>query len=381
MIVAGQILLIFMLSTLPTPLYHEYGQRFGFSVLTLTLIFAAYTIGTLSTLVFFGRLSDQVGRRKVSLAGIGLAALAALVFMLARSTIWLFAARIVSGLAVGLAAGTAIAWMQDLHGPDEKLAAKRSVAVNILALGLGPLFTGLLAGLAPWPFVLTYAVYIGLLVPLAAGVFLAKETVREAPELNLDAKTQVPSELRRQFLAPALTAFVTFSLVGYYSAISPGSLIQTLHIHSLVFAGVVVSELFVVGSVTVYALSGLASRTAMLAGAAAMLPALVLLVLALELKSVLALAVGTAFGGIALGLGYRGALEILDHIAPASQRASLVSSLFVVGNLSLAIPVIGVGVVSQLASPKVANLIFAVVIAAFAVAGLVLGMKLEVPEA
>ena len=53
-------------STLLTPLYVIYRQKFGFSGVTLTLIYAAYVVGNLGALLLFGRVSDQVGRRRAA---------------------------------------------------------------------------------------------------------------------------------------------------------------------------------------------------------------------------------------------------------------------------------------------------------------------------
>src|SRR5947209_5423002 len=69
----------FGLSTLVTPLYLIYQQQLGFSQITLTLIYAAYAIGNLAALLFFGRLSDRVGRRLTALAATATLGVAALV--------------------------------------------------------------------------------------------------------------------------------------------------------------------------------------------------------------------------------------------------------------------------------------------------------------
>ena len=58
----------FGLSTLLTPLYLLYQQQFGFSQVTLTPIYAAYVIGNLTASLFFGRVSDRVGRRLTAIS-------------------------------------------------------------------------------------------------------------------------------------------------------------------------------------------------------------------------------------------------------------------------------------------------------------------------
>src|SRR3954467_1786576 len=56
-------------ANLATPLYAVYAERFGFSSLVLTLIFATYAVVLVPALVLFGRLSDRFGRRPLALSG------------------------------------------------------------------------------------------------------------------------------------------------------------------------------------------------------------------------------------------------------------------------------------------------------------------------
>jgi MFS family permease len=106
----------FGLSTLITPLYVIYQQEFGFSQITLTLIYAAYVIGNITALLFFGRLSDHIGRRPTAIASNALLIVATLVFLFAKGVATLYTARVVSGFAIGIASGTANAWLAELVG-------------------------------------------------------------------------------------------------------------------------------------------------------------------------------------------------------------------------------------------------------------------------
>src|SRR5436190_20089514 len=78
-------------SATPTPLYGDYAARWHFSSATLTVVYAVYAIGVLTSLLLAGRISDRIGRRPVlavALAGL-LAAMG--LFMEAHSETWLFA--------------------------------------------------------------------------------------------------------------------------------------------------------------------------------------------------------------------------------------------------------------------------------------------------
>jgi len=94
-VVAGALFVLLLDGNLPTPLYGVYQERFGFSSTALTLIFAAYTIALIPSLLVFGQLSDRVGRRPVIAGGLGVAAIGLALLATAQSTAWLLAARAV----------------------------------------------------------------------------------------------------------------------------------------------------------------------------------------------------------------------------------------------------------------------------------------------
>src|SRR5215470_10986439 len=71
--VAAMIGAAFAGSTLVTPLYVIYKQEFGFSQITLTLVYGAYVLGNLVALLFFGHISDEVGRRRTILPAMAIA--------------------------------------------------------------------------------------------------------------------------------------------------------------------------------------------------------------------------------------------------------------------------------------------------------------------
>jgi MFS family permease len=67
-LVAGVLVLSLFAATAPSPLYRVYQHQLRFSVLTLTAIFAVYSVAVLITLLMFGSVSDHVGRRPVIVA-------------------------------------------------------------------------------------------------------------------------------------------------------------------------------------------------------------------------------------------------------------------------------------------------------------------------
>ena len=73
-----------------SPLYGTYRALWGFSRVVLTLVYAAYAVGALASLLLAGRTSDETGRRTVLIVALGALMLSTVVFMAASSVAWLF---------------------------------------------------------------------------------------------------------------------------------------------------------------------------------------------------------------------------------------------------------------------------------------------------
>jgi predicted MFS family arabinose efflux permease len=321
-------------STLLTPLYLPYRRAFGFSEITLTLIYAVYVVGNIGALFFFGRLSDQIGRRRTSLPAIVLAGIATLIFLFAHATAWLFVARVLSGLAIGIASGTATAWIAELApGGDKEWASALAATANLFGSGVGPLLAGLLAEFAPAPLQTTWLVYLAALALVAWPVASLSETVQRpvgrVRDLSFRVRLGVPRGIRTAFVAPAVAAFATFALIGYYAALAPSLLSVELGLTSPAIGGAIVAELFLVAAATVVATRRARSRTALLWGIALLVPSIGVLLLAQSFASLALLVIGTTIGGFASALGYRGTLQVVNGIAPPDQRAEVISSYMI----------------------------------------------------
>ncbi len=378
--VAAMIALMFMGSTLLTPLYSIYRETFHFSKLVLTLIYSAYVIGNLGALLFFGRLSDQIGRRPVTLGAIVLAVLATVLFLVATTTTWLFAARIVSGFAIGLASGAGAAWIAELDARhDRSHAALLVTGANFAGLAFGPLVSGFLVQYAPWPLRLPYAILLAVLVLVAVFVWATQETVtapvRRFSDVRLQPRLGIPRAILVQFVAPAITVFGTMALIGFYAALLPSVLAERVHQTNHAVGGTVVSWLFAVAVASVILGRRIDSRTAMLIGLGLLVPSLALLELAQWLRSMPVLLVGTTVAGVASGLGYRSGLQVINTISPEARRAEVVSSYYVAGFVGNSLPVIGVGLLSSAIGAVAAGAIFATTIGAFAVVAFVVGCR------
>jgi MFS family permease len=377
--VATQLGIMFIGAILPTPLYPLYRQAFGFSGVTLTLIYATSVLGNLTALLFFGRLADQIGRRPASLPAIAVGIASAIVFAAAQGTGWLFVARGLSGFSTGLASGAATAWIAELYaGRDKSRAARVASAANFFGCAAGPLIGGLFAQFAFAPLRLPYLAFLVLLCVAAGAILLPHETVTQPKplrDIELHTRVGVPPGIRLRFISPAVTGFATFSLIGFYSALIPSLLGETLHQSAPLVAGAIVCELFLIAAVAILASGMFASQTATLAALLLLPPSVWILVGAEVAHSLALLVFAAALGGLAGGLGYRGSLEVINRIAPADRRSEVVSSYMIVVFAGNSVPVIGIGFLSAATTGLTAHVTFAAVLTVLAALALLTGLK------
>ena len=366
-------------STVLTPLYPLYREAFGFSERTVTVIYAVYAVGNLSVLFFFGRLSDQVGRRAAACLAFGLTLLSALLFLFAQSTVWLLAARAVNGFAAGLGAAALTAWIAELEPSGNRArAAIVASSGNLAGLAFGGALCGLLAQYAPAPLRTVFVIYAAGLIIMLWLLTRVPETIREPASslrsLDLKPRLGVPRNLRVQFVAPACMAFAAFALGGFFSSLTPGMLTEEMHLSNVAIIGAVVTLFFAVAALSAALSKGLASWTAMFAGATLIFPAVSLLIWAERATSLMLLLLASMLAGAAMAFSYRGSLQVLNEIAPQERRAELVSTYLLMCYLGNSLPVLGVGLLSGSLEPPTAHAIFAAVVAGLAAAAITVGV-------
>ena len=361
-------------STVITPLYVLYEDAFGFSKVMLTLVYAVYVVGNLTALLFFGRLSDQIGRRATALPALAILALGALTFTFARGIPELFIGRILIGLGVGIAAGTGTAWLTELvGGADKARATSLATGSNFLGIALAPLVAGVLADFAPWPLQLPFLAFLAVAAITAALIWRTRETItapKPLADISLAPRIGIPANIRAAFIAPALAGAAAMALIGFYAALAPSLLAESLNLESHTLAGAVVCELGLMVAAAILLTRNVSGRRAMLWALVLMLPSVALIVAAQAYGSLPGMFAATAFCGAASGLGYRGSLQVVNEIAPAAQRAEVLSAYFICCFTGNSVPVIGVGVITMEAGALAASASFAVFIVLLAIAAL-----------
>jgi MFS family permease len=378
-VAAFALLVMLAFSAVPTPLYPLYQARDGFSSFMITVIFATYAVGVVISLFTVGHLSDWHGRRRLVLPALGAAMVSAAVFIFWRDVPGLLVGRFISGLAVGAVTATATAWIAELHaqgrpGGSPRHAEVVATAANLGGIGVGPLVSGALVAWVAHPLTVPFLVFIGALLVAAGLVLISPETrepVRPRPAWR-PQRVSVPADARTAYLAAAITAGISFASFGLFTSLAPTFLAGTLHNPSPLLAGATAFTVFASGAAGQMFVSGRPIPVALAIGTALMLSGLAIVVLAVWLPdpSLALFLVGGALAGAGSGCLFKAVLTQAARMAPPERRAETLAGMFLAGYVGLALPVVGLGVLTQYASPKVGLLVFGAVLATAALAAM-----------
>jgi MFS family permease len=375
--------LLLFASSAPSPLYIVYQAKWGFSAITLTGVFAVYALGLLGALVVAGSVSDHLGRRPTLLLALLIEIVGMLLFAEARSVLWLFAARILQGIATGIATAAISAALIDLQPATRpRLGALLAAAAPMGGLAAGALVSGLLVEYAPNPTRLVYWLLAGAFALAALLASAIPETVarRRSWIASLRPRVAVPASLRSAFLAtiPCLTA--TWALGGLILSLGPSLIAKVLHDSSHVAGALPIFIMAGISSIASVWLRDTHARAAARGGLVALIVGIALALLALGDGSTALFLVATAVAGLGFGPAFAGAFRAVSNRAPVDQRAALVSSIYVVSYLAYSLPALAAGVAVTQAGLHETTNVYGVALIVLAVVALLLSHRLEDPQ-
>ncbi|MDR5748905.1 MFS transporter [Caballeronia sp. LZ029] len=375
--------LVFMINmagtTLPTAIYHDYQSAFGFSPATITVIFASYAVGVLGALLTMGNWSDQLGRKRMLMAGLAASAVSALTFLFADGLAMLLLGRLISGISAGIFTGTATVAVIESSPPESRAKAiLAATPSNMLGLGFGPVLSGALVEFAPWPMRLSYVAHIALLLLAVLLLRSAPETVRVAGHAQLRMqRIALPREVRAAFAPAALSGFAGFAVVGFFTAVSPQLMRNVLGYRRGLLIGLAVFLIFICSAIGQAVEKRIARKWRQRVGCVALVVGLVCLAVCAWQRSTTAFLVGTMLCGIGQGISFRASLAELSNRSPAERKAEVTSAFFVVLYVAISLPVIGIGIAVQGLGIARATMTFAAITVVIVLISLVLLRRVE----
>jgi Sugar (and other) transporter len=349
--VAFAFLIVMAFATLPSPLYGLYRIRDHLSSLTVTVIYAIFAGGTIAALLSVRFIAARAGRRGVMLGAVATMMAAAGLLAAWKALPGLLVGRLITGVAVGLAAGTAITYLIELRAranPSASPIRARNIgtAVNVGALGVGPLIAGCLAQWVKHPLTLPYLLFVALGAIALVGLAAAPETGTPAPPASADSHANSPPRSAKVLVPGAVATLAAFSANGLFAGLSGLFLATALHHPSHALSGATLFLVFSAGVASQLATNGMPASRVFVLGTISMLVGLALLVIAVRLStpSLALFLVGGALIGAGAGAVFKGTTGLVLEATAPENRLAVTSDLLVALFVGLSIPVIGAGV-------------------------------------
>jgi Sugar (and other) transporter len=363
--VAFAFLVVMAFATLPSPLYGLYRARDHLSAFTITLVYAIWAGGTIIALLAVPTVASRVGRRGLMLASVATMMASAGLLAAWKALPGLLIGRLFTGFAVGLVAGTAFTYLIELRlrqGASANLVRARNIgtAINVGALGIGPLVAGSLAEWVRKPLVIPYLTWVAL-----GGVALLG--LARTPETGTPAQEAPVKQPRAWVPLPAATAaLAAFSANGLFAGLSGLFLATTLDNHSHALAGATLFIVFTAGVMSQLATAPLRASLVLSLGGISMLAGLALLVTSVRLSSpsLTLFLVGGGLIGAGSGAVFKGTTGIVFEAAAPERRLAMTAQLLIALFIGLSIPVIGAGIaLDRGVSGPTTVLVFAIAVA------------------
>ena len=346
---AAALFVMLMGSNMATPLYAVYRQRYGFSAVVLTLIFAIYAAVLVPSLLFFGHLSDRFGRRPVMAAGIVGGAAGLALFASADGIAWLFGARAVQALGTGLMTAAAAAALVELEpGGHHDRAAVATVLGNNGGSAAGPLVAGMLAQWAPDRLVLCYLTGIACLAFALLGVLSIHDPVTAGGRWR-PQRPSVPGAIRVRFARASLTGASVWGVGGLFLSVVPSYAGQLLHTDDLALLGAIAGlTLGASCAAQLVLLRGdVSPHVAQPAGLMMVVAGVGLLILAFPLGSLACLLAAAGLAGFGNGTALFGAQTEINLLAPGKRRGEVTAAFIAALYGGVAVTAVGAGLLAD----------------------------------
>ncbi|WP_319582540.1 MFS transporter [uncultured Pseudodesulfovibrio sp.] len=324
-------LMAFAASATPIPLYDLYRRTEGLTYNDLSLTAVVYFIGAISALLFFGRISDHLGRKPVTFLAFGLAAVASLILLHVDSAWPLIIARLLLGLSCGLASSAIAAYVVDSAPPS--LSWLSAVIVGnspMVGLTLGALASGTLVEYAPYPRMLCYLFVLIEIAVVCALVLLGRETMERKPGLVASFRPtfSMPQADRRLYPISACLFLATWALGGFFQAYGPSIAADQLGSSSTLTAAIVFSSFLLPSAIGGPLSARLSPARAQRFGIVGFTLAVVGVIMAVKMSMIVTFLIMSAIAGAAQGVALTGSIRsLLDGIS-SRDRAGVLSLIY-----------------------------------------------------
>ncbi len=331
----------------PSPFYPTLQQEIGFMSMTLTAVFAVYTVTLLAALLVMGSLSDHVGRRPVISAGFALMAFSLFLFWHAEDVGSLVVARFLQGIAAGLLLSTLSAAVVDFEPRDRPGSASVwNSVVPLSGLAVGALVAGLLMDATSGAKASVFGALVAGSALFAGLIWCVPETAprHEGVWASLRPRIGVPATAATAFWRSAPAVIAGWATGGLYLALGAPLVRHVFGAQDHTRQAIVIVILCGAGAAACYVARGRSSRSVTLFGTSALALGTTLTLAAMVWTSLPAYLLALVVAGAGFGTCFYGVLRSVVPVVRPQERGELFAALFTLSYLAFGLPTLLAGV-------------------------------------
>lgn len=345
---AWKAMFIFMAFTMGTsmvsPLLPLYQESFSLSKGGTVLIFTIYTLTVLPSMLIFGPLSDQLGRKRVIWPSMVLGIMASGLMVSANSIFVIYVARLIQGLATGAFLGTCTAYVVDLADEEKKLIAAVLAGSSLrLGFGLGPGIAGLMSQYLPYPLQLPFVFHLTLLI-LGMIIFLTMpETIKNRRFQGISINLGVPAVHKMAIIFFVLpSGFILTVLDATVLSLAPLFINDIMGYRNLAVFGLAAFLVLAAGGVSQAPAAHMQPKKSIIFGAVLGALTLFLFFVSAQVQNVALIVIDCAVIGAANGLILKGGVTMCSLMVPPEERGRLLSTYYFCDYGGMLVP-LGIG--------------------------------------
>lgn len=197
-------------STVAIPIIALYAKELGASIILIGLIVGVYSMVHIPSNIFFGRLVDKLGRKRLITIGVFLDGISMLLYFLANNPMFLLFARVIHGIGGGFGGPATMAYLSDATSKER---SGRVMALYGISIGFANLIGFMLGGIVAQ--IIGFSnlfLIIGILLLIMAFLSFGLPSIYQKRETSITFK--------QEFKIVKQTIFRKVMISPYFSAIA-----------------------------------------------------------------------------------------------------------------------------------------------------------------
>lgn len=314
-----------------------------------TVIFVAYTVSLLITMLYCGSVSDVVGRRPVLLVGTGLQLVSLMILAWAPDLGAVIAARGGEGVATGLCLSAMGAGLVEDHRGQPGTGALINNTLTSIGTAVGAMSCALLLSTFDRRTAVPYVVASWLtLAFLGAIAFSTHDGARQRLHWRLiGPRLSASPAARRRMLASMPVAVAAASASGLTLTLSPALIREITGSAGPVRSAAAATSFMLASGITMVVVCRRRATRVLISSAGALIAGAGTIVAGAESRLMVVLLGGVLLEGFGFGAAIDGAIRYVLEVAAPTQRAGTLSAVLLIIYAATSIPTVVAGLIAD----------------------------------